>query len=109
LRPHVGVVDSVGHAEHFSDMRGVFFSYAPDVRRIGLGAGLRGVFNVEHVFERGIFRVRPVDEGDSLGAPFHPTPHAPVPEVYARAGYGVRPLGVYQHLIHERVFVHSGG
>jgi hypothetical protein len=65
--------------------------------------------NVENIFEARIFRVRPVDEGDALRTAFHPAVHAPVPEVDARAGHGVRALRVNQDLIHERVFVHFRG
>jgi hypothetical protein len=109
LRSHVHVVNPVGRGERFSDVRGVFLPYLPDIRGLDTVSGLSGVLYVKDIFEARSFRVRPVYQGNALRAAFHPPAHPPVPEVYSGAGRRAGTLRVDERLIHERVFVHPGG
>ena len=50
-----------------------------------------------------------IHQGNSLGAAPHIPAHGVVPQIEARTGRGVRPLGVDHQLLMVRVFVKAGG
>jgi hypothetical protein len=106
LRFHIGIVEAEGASERLPDVSGVFGRHLPDVRRIRFGTGLLSIANIENVLEGRLFRVRPVDERHTFRAALHPAPHPLIPEVDSGAGGRARPLGVNEHLVHERVFIH---
>jgi hypothetical protein len=106
LRPHVKVIDAVDCSEHFPYILRVFPPHPPDVWSFAVVPGLKRILNIENIPEARVLWVRPVNEGDALRASLYPPAHPFVPEVDARAGGGVRALGVNERLIHERIFVH---
>ena len=81
----------------------VFLPHLPQVR-LTRPPHRAGVRIVENIFQAGPAPPVLADQGDALGAGFHPAAHGPVPQFHAGAGSGVRALGVDQKLLIKRVF-----
>jgi hypothetical protein len=64
-----------------------------------------GVGYVKDILQLGLAPLVLPNEGDALGAGFHPPPHGFIPQLHAGAGGGIRALGVDQKLFIKTVFI----
>jgi len=82
----------------------VIFPHFPQVR-CSRAFDWACILHIKDIFQPGPAAAVLVDEGDALGAGFHPPPHGVIPQFHAGAGGGVRALGVDQKLVVKRIFV----
>ena len=97
-------VVALQHGRHRPD---VLFLQLPQPGGAGMFTG-PGVGNIEHIAQAGPV-AGIVHQGNPLGTAPHIPAHFLVPQVILGAGGSVRALGVYHHLLMERVFIKAGG
>ena len=93
--------------QHGVDSIRVAFIHLPKERAAGVFPAAR-VRHIEHIMNPGNIGGG-IHQGNSLGAAPHIPAHGVVPQIEARTGRGVRPLGVDHQLLMVRVFVKAGG
>ena len=64
-----------------------------------------GVSYVKDIFQMRLAPLVLPNQGNALGAGFHPPPHGFIPQLHAGAGGGIRALGVNQKLFIKTVFL----
>ena len=93
--------------QHGMDGIRIGFVHLPKKRATGVFPTAR-VRHVEYIMNPGNIGGG-IHQGNSLGAAPHIPAHGVVPQIEARTGRGVRPLGVDHQLFMVRVFVKTGG
>ena len=68
-----------------------------------------GVSYVKDIFQMRLAPLVLPNQGNALGAGFHPPPHGVVPQLHAGAGGGIRALGIDQKLFIKAVFIKAAG
>ena len=93
--------------QHGMDGIRIGFVHLPKKRAAGIFPAAC-VRHIEYIMDPGNIG-RGIHQGNSLGAAPHISAHGVVPQIEARTGRGVRPLGVDHQLLMVRVFVKAGG
>ena len=92
--------------QHVTNYAFILIVQFPKEKAAGVLPAAR-VRHVEHIMNFGYIG-RSIHQGDPLGAAPHIPAHGVVPQIEARTGRGIRPLGVDHQLLMVRVFVKAG-
>lgn len=84
--------------------------FRPHLPQIGCFRSLdrAGVRHIKDVFQLWPAASIFPNEGDTLGAWLHPSPHSIIPQLHAGAGSSVRTLGIDQELFIKGIFIEPG-